>query len=331
MSIVTLAKNTFKEFSEDDCSTLAQALAYSAFFSLFPLLLAATAALGFFVSDFETRNKIMSSLYEYVPASGSFIGETLQGVEEKRGTATVISILLLIVSGRGVFVALVHALDVAFEVKQPRGFIGNILLAFALLFGVGFLMVLSLVVTAVIQALASMQILGFGPYEDSLILTPIQFVVSFAINLAMFALLFRWGPNVDLTWRDVLPGAVVAAFLFEVAKLGFVFYVRTFMDSESVYGAIGGVIVLLTWCYFASMILLLGAEVSSEYAKLRQAETAPAAVAPTAVAPRPGPVMLAPAQAPPFAQRALALASTIIASIAAFLAVRSSGRPSGQA
>jgi membrane protein len=330
MSIVTLAKNTLREFSEDDCTTLAQALAYSAFFSLFPLLLAATAALGFVVTDFETRNKVMESLYEYLPASGSFVGETLQGVEEKRGAATIISIVLLLVSGRGVFVSLVHALDVAFEVPTPRGFIGNIVLAFELLFGVGLLMVLSIAVTAVIQALASVSILGFGPYTDSLILTPIQFVISFAVSFAMFALLYRWGPNVQLTWRDVLPGAAVAAFLFEIAKLGFVFYVRTFMDSESVYGAIGGVIVLLTWCYFASMILLLGAEVNSEYVKLRRAETAPKG-APTTMAPRPGPVMVAPAQSPPLAERLLALGAAAVASVAAFLAVLGTRRPSGQA
>src|SRR5438093_6603988 len=130
MSIVTLAKNTLKEFSEDDCSTLAQALAYSAFFSLFPLLLAATAAIGFFITDLETRNTLMSSLYEYLPASGSFVGETLRAVEEKRGTATLISIVLLLVSGRGLFVSLVHSLDVAFEVPKERGFIGDLILAF---------------------------------------------------------------------------------------------------------------------------------------------------------------------------------------------------------
>jgi membrane protein len=330
MSIVTLVRNTLREFSEDDCSTHAQALAYSAFFSLFPLLLAATAALGFFISDFETRNKVISSLYTYLPASGSFVGQTLQGVEEKRGTATIISVVLLIISGRGVFLSLVHALDIAFEAPSARGFIANIILAFELLFVVGLLALLSIGVTAVVQALASISILGYGPYKDSLILTPIQFVTSFVISLAMFGLLYKWAPNVRLSWRDVLPGAALAAFLFEVAKLGFVIYVKNFMDSESVYGAIGGVIVLLTWCYFASMILLLGAELSSEYAKLRRAAMAPKAAAAT-FAPRPGPVMRAPRQPAPLSERLLAVGATALAAVAAVLAVLGTRRPSGQA
>lgn len=324
MNVLILAKNALKEFSEDDCSTIAQAIAYSAFFSLFPLLLGAIAILGFVIEDPTKRDEVMNAIYTNLPASGSFVSETLSGVMENKGQVGFIAALLLLISGRGVFLAVVHGLNLAFEAPAERGFIGNIILALLLLFGVGSLMVASLVVTALIQALASYSILGFGPYTDTILLTPIQFLVTFAVSTGMFFLLYRWGPNVDLPWRDILPGAVVAAFLFEAAKLLFVFYVKAFLKPEDVYGTIGSVVALLTWCYFSSMILLLGAEVASEYHKLREAAAAPAE---KPVVRRPGPVMVPPAQVP-MAQRVMAVIGTIAASAAAVVAVWRTRRPS---
>lgn len=327
MDVVTLAKRTFREFSQDDCSTQAQAIAYSAFFSIFPLLLGATALLGFVVTDPAQRAKIFDAVYTNMPASGDFVGKTLQAAAEKRGSMTLVAALLLLASGRAVFLSVVHAVNVAFEAPSERGFVKNIMLAFELLFGVGLLMVLSLVVTAAIQALASIAILGFGPYTDSVILTPIQFAITLAISFAMFTLLYKLAPNMHVTRREAMVGAGVAAFLFEVAKLAFVYYVRVGLNTDA-YGAIGGVIVLLTWSYFSAMILLLGAEVSSEYKKMVEEQAS--AAKPAADAVRPGPVMVAPAAAPPLAQRLVAVGSTAAAAIAAYIAVLRTGRPSGQ-
>src|SRR5688500_16126800 len=134
MSIVTLAKNTLKEFSEDDCTTLAQAIAYSAFFSIFPLLLGAISILGFVIEAPARREGVMQSLYANLPASGSFVGETISGVMENKGQVGIIAALLLLFSGRSVFLSVVHGLNLAFEAPEERGFIGNIVLALALLF-----------------------------------------------------------------------------------------------------------------------------------------------------------------------------------------------------
>ena len=314
MSVVRVVKNAVREFSEDDCSTLASAIAYSAFFSIFPLLLAATAILGFVVSDPQTRNDIMSSVYANMPASGGFVSQTLQGVIEHRGSVSVVAVLLLIVSGRGVFQSVVHALNRAFETPKERGLIGTTVLVFVLLFGVGLLLVLSILVTAIIQALASISVLGLGPYKDTIILTPIQVVLSLLVSLAMFELLYLAAPNTEQTWRDVLPGAIVAAILFEIAKLVFVWYVKNFMGTDNVYGAIGGVIVLLTWCYFSAMILLIGAEVASEYAKLRRAEQQ------VLRTPRPAPGIVVPRHEPVLT-RAAAIGSTLFAFALALVAV----------
>jgi membrane protein len=320
VSAFTVAKNALREFSEDDCTTLAASIAYAAFFSIFPLLLGATAVLGYVIEDPAARDKVLNSVYSYLPASGEFIGKTLQEVMEKRGAVGVVAALLLIFSGRQVFASVVHALNRAFEAPKERGFIQTLILVFILIFGVGALMVLSLAVTAVIQALASYAILGFGPYEDTIILTPIQIVLSLIVSFAMFALMYRAAPNVQLGWRDVAPGAMVAAVLFEIAKNLFVVYVKNFMGTENVYGAVGGVIVLLTWCYFSALILSIGAEVASEHMKLKLAENKALRT------PRPAPAIQVPHPTPPV-QRAAAVGSALVASGLAVAAVlRTRGR-----
>jgi membrane protein len=319
MSAIQVARNALKEFSEDDCTTLAASIAYAAFFSIFPLLLAATVLLGYVIADSEQRDAVLQSIYSYMPASGDFIGKTLQDVMEKRGAVGIVAALLLIFSGRQVFASVVHALNRAFDAPKERGFIQTLLMVFVLLFGVGTLMVLSLAITAVVQAMASTAVLGFGPYEDSFILVPIRIVLSLIVSFAMFMLMYRVAPNVNLGWRDVIPGAAVAAVLFEIAKNVFVIYVTNFMGTENVYGNLGGVIVLLTWCYFSAMILLVGAEVASEYAKLKKAEAQALRV------PRPAPGILVPHPHPPM-QRVASLGGAALAVTAAFLAVRGKRR-----
>lgn len=314
MSWMAVAKNTLREFSEDDCTTLASALAYAAFFSIFPLLLGAVSVLGFFITDPGTRDKVVSGILSNMPASGDFIQKTLQGVLEHRGSVGVVAALLLFFSGRAVFTQLVHSLNRAFEAPKERSFIATLVLVFVMLFGVGLLMILSIAVTAVIQALASYSVLGFGPYKDTVILTPIQIVISLIVNVLMFALMYRAGPNLPLGWREVLPGAVVAAVLFELLKNLFVIYVKNFMGTDNVYGAVGSVIVLLTWCNFSSMILLLGAEVASEYSKAKKAEEQ------SLRTPRPAPAILVP-KPQPFIQHAAPIGSALVASGLALLAV----------
>jgi uncharacterized BrkB/YihY/UPF0761 family membrane protein len=137
----------------------------------------------------------------------------------------------------------------------------------------------------------------------------------------MFELMYRAAPNLQLGWRDVVPGAAVAAVLFEIAKNLFVVYVRNFMGTDNVYGAVGGVIVLLTWCYFSAMILLIGAEVASEHMKLRRSEGKALRT------PRPAPAILVSHPAPA-AQRVATLGSAAVAFVLALLAVRKSRRTS---
>jgi membrane protein len=266
-----VAGRAVREFAEDGCTTQAAAIAYSAFFAIFPLLLAVVALVSPVVQSKVVREQILGSALTYLPGSGELVETTTAGVIEQRGSVGFIAVVLLLVSALGVFQAVVHALNVAFEAPQERATLPTLLMAAAMIFGVGGLMLLTLAVTAATQAAGVWAaVVGLSPLGATA-LPLAQTATTVVIGFATFATLYKVAPNVRLTWREVAPGAAVAALLFEAAKWGFVLYVENVTNYAAVYGAIGAVIALLTWCYVSAVVLLLGAEVSSEYAKLRSA------------------------------------------------------------
>src|SRR5262245_4335505 len=105
MSIVTVLRNTIKEFLEDECTSLASVISYSTFFSIFPLLIGVSALLSFAVQDPGTRDRVMATVFSYLPATGDFVQKTMQGAIEKRGQIGLVSALLLLVSGRAILEA----------------------------------------------------------------------------------------------------------------------------------------------------------------------------------------------------------------------------------
>jgi membrane protein len=260
-------KGAIRRFVDDGCSTQAAAVAFSAFFAIFPLLLALIALVSPVVQSKVVREQILGSALTYLPGSAKLVETTTAGVIEQRGSVGLVATLLLLVSGIGVFQAVVYALNVAFDAPRARGTVLTLLLAAGMMIGVGGLMLISLAVTAAAQAAT---VAGLVPI-DGRVLAVAQTATTMLIDFVTFAVLYKIAPNVPLTWREVTPGAAVAAVLFEVAKWGFVLYVTNVTNYAAVYGAIGAVIALLTWCYVSALILLLGAEVSSEYSKLRWA------------------------------------------------------------
>ena len=270
MSIVTLLRNTIKEFLEDECTSLASVISYSAFFSIFPLLMGVSALLSFLIQDPDTRNQIMDSVFSYLPTTGEFVRKTMEGAIEKRGQIGLISALFLLVSGRAVFESTISAVSRAFETPDTRGFVQRLLLVFGIMFGVGGMLVLSLVVTAVMNWLGHFSLFGFGPFAESILWTIASGVVGILFSFGMFLILYRLAPTQPFRFRELVPGALLAGVLFELAKQGFVIYVTQFSNYEEAYGPIGAVMALMMWSYFSALIMLLGAELSSEYAKLRR-------------------------------------------------------------
>lgn len=275
-----LLKQTFKEWQSDNVSVLAASLAYYTVFSLAPLLIILIAVLnlasGFLGQTFGQQELVSELRGVFGDGVAEFI-KTL--ISERRADtsgdilATVVGIILLVVGATGVFVQLQNALNRIWDVK-PNPEKGGLLrllrsrlLSFALVIGSGFLLVVSLAASTLVNALSN-SARALLPGTDFIWKFAVE-GVSFVILTLFFAVLFKVLPDAELKWRDMWVGAAVTALLFVIGKTLIGLYLSR-SAVASTYGSAGSLVVLLLWIYYSAQIFLLGAEFTQVYAKRGQ-------------------------------------------------------------
>ena len=235
-----LFKETYNEFSEDKAQRLAAALAYYTLFSIAPLLLVCIAIAGLVFGNSQAQAQIIGQIHQVMgDAGGKAIQEMLvNAAKPKTGTiAIVIGAITLLLGAAGVFGQLKDALNTIWNVPEKKG--GGIVamlkerfLSFAMVLGVGFLLLVSLVIDAALSAISSA------------LWQPVQLIVSFAVVTLLFAMIFRFLPDTHPRWRDVWLGAAFTAFLFVLGKFALGLYLGK-SAVGSAYGAAGSLVVLL--------------------------------------------------------------------------------------
>lgn len=268
-----LLKQTGAEWTEDKVPRLGAALAYYAIFSLAPLLVISLAILGLVYEGDAARdelNKQLQGLLGEVGAKGA--DELIDAAQKpKEGRmAMVLGIVALLFGASGVFGQLQDALNTIWEVepKPGRGILGMLrdrFFSFTMVLGTGFLLLISLVLSAAVAALGSWASQRL-PLPEA-VLHAMNLGVSFLVFALLFALIFKYVPDVKIAWRDVWIGAVATAFLFTVGK----FLIGLYLGHSSLassYGAAGSLAVILVWVYYSAQILFLGAEFTQVYAKM---------------------------------------------------------------
>jgi membrane protein len=267
-----LLKEIFSEWSEDKAARLAAALAYYITFSLAPLLLIVIAIVGLLFGQEAVQGRVVEQIQGLVGPDGAQLVQTMLQSTRQSGSnivATLIGIVTLLLGATGVFVQLQDALNTIWEVapKPGRGVLGMVkdrLLSFTMLLGIGFLLLVSLAVSAGLAALSSF--LGDllpGLFEVAKVL---DFVISLGVITLLFAMIYKFLPDVKIRWGDVWVGAAVTSLLFTVGKFLIGLYLG-YSSAASVYGAAGSLAVLLIWIYYTAQIVLLGAEFTQVYAK----------------------------------------------------------------
>jgi membrane protein len=267
----TILKETFKEFGEDKVPRLGAALAYYTIFSIGPLLLIAISMAGLFLGDEAAHGKISDELSKVF---GPKMAESLETVVQaaakpKTGTiATIIGVITLMLGASGVFGQLKDALNTIWNVEAKKaggimGFLKQRFLSMAMVLGIGFLLLITLVFDAVISAMGGYLQRYVG---GEAVMHVIQLVLSFAIATVLFAAIFRLLPDLKIAWKDVALGAVVTSVLFVLGKWGLGVYLGK-AAVGSAYGAAGSLVILLIWVYWSAQILLLGAEFTQVYAR----------------------------------------------------------------
>jgi membrane protein len=271
---LSLLKQTFQEWLQDKAPQLGAALAYYTVFSLAPLILVLLSIVGVIFREDPAGawTKITQQMSYFLdPSAVEVVQSIAQNASQpgKSMIATIIGIALALFGASGVFGQLQDALNTIWGVKAKPGrgiwgFLRNRFLSFAMVGGICFLLLVSLAIEALLK--------GFSHYVQSLlpggmvIALAVYLVFDFTVVVLLFAMIFKFLPDVKIQWRDVWIGAVITAILFGIGKWLLGFYLGS-GAAGSAYGAASSLITLLLWVYYSSQILLFGAEFTQVYAQ----------------------------------------------------------------
>ena len=266
-----LLKETFSEWSKDKASRLAAALSYYTIFSVAPLLIIAVAVAGLVFGREAATHQLAAQAEGLLGAQGAEAIQTLLEHAGRTGAgivATVVGVGTLLLGASGAFAQLQDALNTIWEVKPKagrglKGMLRDRFLSFSLVLVIGFLLLVSLVISAALAALG--KYLSEALPLSSAMIQGLNFAISFAATTFLFALIFKVLPDARIRWRDVWIGAAVTALLFSAGRLLIGLYLGR-SSVGSAYGAAGSLVALLVWIYYSAQILLLGAEFTQVYA-----------------------------------------------------------------
>ncbi len=290
--IWSLVKEAASAWIDDYAPSMGAAIAYYTMFSIAPLLLIAIALAGLAFGHEAANGEVVAQLGGMMGQDGAKAVEIMiqAASEPGKGTlATVVGMVLLIVGATTVFAELQDALDRIWRAPARLsgsgiwGLLRARLLSFGMILGIGFLLIVSLLMSAALSALGGWMEPIFGGWEA--LAQAVNFVISFAMVSVLFAMIYKIMPRVKIAWRDVWTGAIVTAFLFTIGKFAIGLYIGK-SGVASAFGAAGSLAVLLIWVYYSAQIFLLGAEFTWVYAhrfgsKKSASEPAPAVTLPS--------------------------------------------------
>lgn len=275
-SVLEVVTQTAREFVQDDCTRLAAALAYYTVFSLPPLLFLVIMIAGFAYPEGEPQQALTNEISALLGAETADQVETMIESASSRARAggglvvTILGAIAFVFGATGAFAELQAALNKAWQVAPDpnqsglKNFAFKRLMSFGMILGTGFLLLVSLGVSAVVTALGS-SISSVLPMVSEWVPRLLDLAVSLALITFLFAAIFKILPDAEVGWQDVWTGAAVTAVLFVLGKFAIGLYLGR-SDPGSAYGAAGSLAIILIWIYFSSMILLIGAEFTQVWA-----------------------------------------------------------------
>jgi membrane protein len=276
-----LLKDTLNEFLEDKGMKLSAALSYYTIFSLAPMLLVIISVLTFFFKSGDIQGELFAQISSLVGANAAQqLQDIIRNAEmsNKSGVAAAIGVGTLLLGATGVFAEIQDSINYIWCIKsKPQkgwmGYLKNRLLSFSMILTLGFLLLVSLGVNAVVELLSTRLESVFS--EASVVIFYIlNMAIMLAVITALFTVIFKVLPDGHLRWKECIVGAAFTAILFLVGKFLISFYIGK-ADLGATYGASASIIILLTWVYYSSMILYFGAEFTKVYASLDGVAIAP--------------------------------------------------------
>jgi membrane protein len=270
--IYELLKKTYTDWSRDKAPRMGAALAYYTIFSLAPLLVIAIAIAGFVFGREAVEGRITYQIQGLVGSESARAVQTMIQSAHKPAhgvIATLFGVVILLVGASGVFTEMQDALNSIWKVDTTsKTGIWNMLkyrfLSFGMVLGIGFLLLVSLLLSAALAAVTTYasEILPIPPAA----LHAVDFLFSVLFIAALMALIFKFLPDAKIAWGDVWVGAALTSLLFTAGKFLIGFYIGKSV-TMSAYGAAGSVVIMLTWIYYSAQLLYFGAEFTHVYSK----------------------------------------------------------------
>ena len=275
-------KNSFNSFVDDKVLKLSAALAYYTIFSIGPLLLIVISLCSLFYGRDAVEGRVYGTLQQF---TGSDTALQLQHIIKNaailgKGTlAAVIGGITLVIGATSVFAEMQESIDMIWDVRpKPKKswlkYLQNRFLSISLIIGLGFLLLVSLAISSLIESLSDHLKVSFpGMTVTALYIFNILF--TFVVIVLLFAVIFKVLPDVRIQWKDVMAGAIVTALLFMLGKFGISFYIGK-SHIGTTYGTAGALVVIMLWVYYSAIILYFGAEFTKAFALITASKIYPA-------------------------------------------------------
>lgn len=272
-AIWEIIRETFIEWNNDKALRLAAALSYYTAVAVAPLLVLFVMLIGWFFGEDSAQVQLVAQLRSLVGPQGAEVAETvIENADQPNlaGIAGILSLLTVLWGASNVFVELQDSLNTIWGVElKPRStgikaIIRDRFMSFSMILVIGFLLMVSLILGAVLSALGGY--LGEMLPAMSIFWQTVNFILSLAVTIVLFALIYKVLPDAEFAWRDAWLGAAVTALLFTVGKWLLGLYLGN-QTLSSAYGAAGSLVVLLIWIYYSAQIFFFGAEFTQVYAR----------------------------------------------------------------
>jgi membrane protein len=274
-SFFTVLKSSAKCFAEDNAFKLSASLSYYTVFSLGPLLLIIISLAGFFYGKEAVQGQLNRQISDLVGAQAAQqIQQIIINIQQsgEGPVAAIIGIIVLIIGATGVFIEMQDSINYIWSVKaKPQKgwlkFLMNRLLSFSLIVSMGFILLVSLVVSAMVDIL-NQQLTRYFAEATVYLIYVLNIAVVLLVISALFMVIYKILPDATIRWKDAFAGALFTSVLFLLGKFAIGFYLGR-ANLSVTYGAAASIVVILTWVYYSSLIMYFGAEFTKMNALMR--------------------------------------------------------------
>lgn len=268
-------KNLIFRFQDDDVPALGAQLAYSLLLAFFPFLIFLMTLIGY--SSIKS-NDVLQSIQTVIPNDAFILIKhtVVEVVDSKYGHLLSLSLIFTVLTASNGFRAVIKGLNKAYDEQEERGFFKLQLISILCTFALAFVILVTFILLVFGHILGIYLLVRFGGSKAFKDLWDIlRYIFTLVDMILVFATLYRYTPCRKMSWVEVFPGALFTTFGWLIVSIGFSYYVNNFAKYSKIYGSIGAVIILLTWLFLSSIIIILGGELNATLAFDRQGKEKP--------------------------------------------------------